>query len=282
VKAWRKVKKVPRATGPVTIIDKKEKRPYKLPNGKTIPVEVTYQVATQTVKAPGNGRIPNGFIQQEVRPPRRSGLVYKEKKQDFPVLIDGSVRQIPFRVATWSKTIIKLKDVKGRSVAKLKVKPVKSGSSPISVKQLRSSPRMLDGKLQVAILKSVPTKHPKRAGFYLKNTAIDVPVNSDVVKGKTPKLKLHAPQKRIIKKKLKIVYEGVDNSIAQQNARKKALGDVEEDIQDNAINGSISERHLKMGEAAHTEVDRVRENFYPFEDELSLKHLIRPEHRFID
>jgi len=162
------------------------------------------------------------------------------------------------------------------------VKEVESGSSPISIKQLRSAPRMLDGKLQVAVLKAIPTKHKKRAGFYLKNTLIDVPVTGDVIKGKAPKLKLHAPQKRIIRKKLKIVYEGVDNSLAQQQARKKALHDVEEDIEDNAINGSISERHLKMGEAAHEEVDRVRENFYPFEDELSLKHLIRPEHRFID
>jgi len=84
------------------------------------------------------------------------------------------------------------------------------------------------------------------------------------------------------KSKQKIVYEGVDNSIAQQIARKKALADVQEDIEDNAINGSISERHLIEGLRVHKVAKEARQAFFDHQDQLYEKHLIHPKHRFID
>jgi len=69
---------------------------------------------------------------------------------------------------------------------------------------------------------------------------------------------------------------------AAQNARKKALENVEEDIQDNAINGSISERHLINGNKVHEVAKEVREKFFEHQDKLYLKRLIKPEHRFLD
>jgi len=76
------------------------------------------------------------------------------------------------------------------------------------------------------------------------------------------------------KTKLKVVYEGVDNSIAAQQARKKALKAVQEDIEDFAINGSIAERHLREGHRVHAVVDKVREAFSDHQEELYHKRLI--------
>jgi hypothetical protein len=81
--------------------------------------------------------------------------------------------------------------------------------------------------------------------------------------------------------KLQVVYEGVDNSIAAQQARGRAMKEVAEEIQDNAANGSIAERHIRGGWEAHTKVDKVRELFYEHQDALALKRLIEPKHRFI-
>jgi len=80
--------------------------------------------------------------------------------------------------------------------------------------------------------------------------------------------------------KLKVVYQGVDNSIAAQQARKQALEAVEETIQDNAANGSIKEKHIRDGWKAHAKVDQVREDFYKHQEKLSYKRLIEPKHRF--
>jgi hypothetical protein len=281
VQKWRHVKKAPPATGPVSIIAKKEHRPHTLPNGKVIPVEVTYQVAVQTVRAPQKGRgTPAGFKQIEVRPPHRSGLIFDEKFKEFPALINGDIKNVKFLVAQWSKANILLNEEKGKSVASVKISEIDSGSAPFSIKQVQSAPRKLNGKLQVAILKRLPVKDPSTF-FKLIPSPVDIPFSAGLLKGKPPVL-VKTPPKPTPKLKNKIVYEGVDNSIAAQNARKKALEDVQEDIQDNAINGSISERHLIAGHKAHAEVDRVRENFYNHQEQLVHKRLIKKEHRFID
>lgn len=102
--------------------------------------------------------------------------------------------------------------------------------------------------------------------------------------GKKAKKARKNSHKSLGKRKWQVVIErsSVDNSEAQKQARKQALKEVEETVQDNAAFGSISERHLKQGEAAHDEVDRVRENFFDMQGELIHKHLIRPEHRFVE
>ena len=276
---------IPKATGPVTIQTRKEQRPYTTPDGKVVPVEVTYQVATQMVRAnkKRNGGTPAGFKDQIVQPPPESGLIYKEVMRKFPVKINGKTKQVPFRVSVWSKASIRLEDVKGRSVAKLHLREVKSGAAPYDLKTVRSAARLVDGKMQIAVMKQVPVQ--TKRGLMLEPRAIDVPASaSQVTGGKAPKVKSRKPKARvnIPKQKWKVVLEGVDDSLAQQQARAQALKAVEEDIEDLGPKGSISERHLKAGKQAHAVVDRVRENFYDHQEELEFKPLIREKHRFID
>jgi len=215
-----------------------------------------------------------------VHPPFHSGLYKEEKKKNFQVVVKGQIKTVPFLVSTYSKTTILLNTVGGRSVASLKFDEVESGAAPIETKQLQSAPRTLDGKLQVAVLKRLPEKHPS-GYFMLRSVAVDVPVTKRLLAGKPPAAPA-PPAAPTPKNRLPIVYEGVDNSIAAQQARKRAMKNVEEDIFDYAINGSISERHLKAGWKAHAKTDKVREAFYDHQEELYHKKLIEPKHRFID
>jgi len=221
------------------------------------------------------------FKQTKARPPFHSGLLYKEVVRSFPALVDGQIKQLKFKVGEWSSTTIVLEESGGKQVAKIKIRSVDSGSPPFPLRPVKSAVRSLNGKLQVAYLKRLPVATP--SGFFrLMASAVDVPVNEKTLKGAKAPSPPPPAAKPAPKTKNSIVYEGVDNSIAQQNARRAALKAVQEDIDDYAINGSISERHLKAGHSAVDVAKKVREAFYDHQEELVHKKLIRPKHRFID